>query len=183
MYHCQNVCHVLFVKRPDYTGVDVNLLCFICNNQMATFLLIQPLVPLHVQGKKIVLHKYHPVNALLANFAQSYIKGGMWYFLVCVLDTVMRLLRLGAAVWLCQGNLCWMVRMYYFWQASEPIRQPHMWLSCSSTCLFPLESFCLLCWDVQGDMMEVYWRAWGADSSHEEPRPVPVWPVNILLCK
>lgn len=43
---------------------------------MATCLLIQPLVPLHVQGKKIVLHKYHPVNALLANFAQNDIKGG-----------------------------------------------------------------------------------------------------------
>lgn len=85
MYHCQNVCHVLFVKRADYTGVDVNLLCFICNNPMATFLLIQPLVPLHVQGKKIVLHKHHPVDALLANFAQSYIKGGVIFSSLCSL--------------------------------------------------------------------------------------------------
>lgn len=133
------MCHVLFVKRTDYTGDDVTLLCFICNHQMATFFAHATLSSYPCTGKKkIVLHKYYSVNALLANFAQSYTERRS--------DILQSVLHCDE-VTLSQGNSCRIVRMY-FWQASEPIRQPHTWLSCSSTCLFFLERFCLLCWDL-----------------------------------
>lgn len=185
MYHCQSVCHVWFVKRPDYTGVNVNLLCFICNNQMATFLLIQPLVPFHVQGKEDCFTQISSCIQCPASYFlhRATLRGDLLFYSLCSLHCDEVIATLSCCVTGCRGNLCQMVRMYYFWQAGESICQPHMWLLCSSNSLFPLESLCFLCWDVQGDTMEVYWRACGADSIHEVPRPVPALPVNILLCK